>query len=219
MGRAHKGRLFLLEDDPLLHHMVAEFLEQSGFEVRGAYDGDRALEILNQEVFDLWLLDIQVPGLDSFEALQVLRQSHINTPTIFISVLKDMASLKKAFHLGASDYLKKPFDLEELLIRIERLLIIQKVTINEDCFYEQGRLFRQDQSFILSAKEKQLLEFFLHHKNQILPNDQIIANVWSYEGSVDHSTLRTHIKNLRKLLGKEHIQNIKGLGYCFKACV
>ncbi|CCF80807.1 PUTATIVE TWO-COMPONENT REGULATOR [Helicobacter bizzozeronii CCUG 35545] len=97
MGRAHKGRLFLLEDDPLLHHMVAEFLEQSGFEVRGAYDGDRALEILNQEVFDLWLLDIQVPGLDSFEALQILRQSHINTPAIFISVLKDMASLKKGF--------------------------------------------------------------------------------------------------------------------------
>ncbi len=212
----HKGRLFLLEDDVPLHAVIADFLTRVGFEVQGAYESAQALSILSCESFDLFLLDVQVPGTDSFETLQALRQSHITTPTIFISVLSDMTSLKKAFDLGASDYLKKPFDLEELQIRIERLLITQKVHIGPDCFYEGGTLNVRGQNFFLTSKEKQLLEFFLRHQNTILSSDQIIANVWSYESGVDDSTLRTYIKNLRKLLGKDIIQNVKGLGYCFK---
>ncbi|WP_104682375.1 copper response regulator transcription factor CrdR [Helicobacter felis] len=216
MKKVHKGRLFLLEDDVPLHAVIADFLTRVGFEVQGAYESAQALSILSCESFDLLLLDVQVPGTDSFETLQALRQSHITTPTIFISVLSDMASLKKAFDLGASDYLKKPFDLEELQIRIERLLITQKVHIGPNCFYEGGTLNVRGQNFFLTSKEKQLLEFFLRHQNTILSSDQIIANVWSYESGVDDSTLRTYIKNLRKLLGKDIIQNVKGLGYCFK---
>lgn len=210
-------KLFLLEDDMLLHGMIKEFLERVGFGVKSAYAGVHALEILAQESFDLLLLDVQVPEMNSFETLQTLRELEIATPVIFISVLGDMASLRKAFALGASDYLRKPFDLEELQVRIERLLVAKKVQIGAHCFYEKGTLSVQGQSFFLTAKEKQLLEFFLHHKNQVVSSDQIIANVWSYESGIDQSTLRTHIKNLRKLLGKQSIQNIKGLGYCFKA--
>ncbi|WP_158655718.1 copper response regulator transcription factor CrdR [Helicobacter cynogastricus] len=216
LKKAHKERLFLLEDDVPLHAVIVDFLTRVGFEVQGAYESTQALSILSCESFNLLLLDVQVPGINSFETLQALRQSHITTPTIFISVLSDMASLKKAFDLGASDYLKKPFDLEELQIRIERLLIAQKIQIGAHGFYESGVLNVCGQSFFLTSKEKQLLEFFLRNQNRILSSDQIIANVWNYESGVDDSTLRTYIKNLRKLLGKEIIQNVKGLGYCFK---
>ncbi|CRI34279.1 copper response regulator transcription factor CrdR [Helicobacter heilmannii] len=206
--------LFLLEDDFLLHKALAEFLEHAGFAVVGAYNQARALEILGQQSFDLLLLDVQLPEGDSFELLETLRDLSINTPAIFISVRGDIHALRQAFGVGASDYLKKPFDLEELRLRMERLLAPPKLQINSECLYENGVLYT-DKPHFLSPKEKRLLEFFIRHKNQVLASEQIIANVWDYEG-VESSTLRSHIKNLRKLLGKECLQNIKGLGYCLK---
>ncbi|WP_221271762.1 MULTISPECIES: copper response regulator transcription factor CrdR [unclassified Helicobacter] len=207
-------KLFLLEDDFLLHKILAEFLENAGFAVVGAYNQAQALEILSQQSFDLLLLDVQLPEGDSFGLLETLRDLNISTPTIFISVRSDIHALRKAFAVGASDYLKKPFELEELRLRMERLLTPPKLQINPECFYENGVL-HTDKPHFLSPKEKRLLEFFIRHKNQVLASEQIIANVWDYEG-VDSSTLRSHIKNLRKLLGKEQLQNIKGLGYCLK---
>ncbi|WP_104732262.1 copper response regulator transcription factor CrdR [Helicobacter salomonis] len=206
-------RVFLLEDDVLLHSLIKDFLEQAGYCVIGAYDTPSALEILSQESFDLLVLDVQLPGSANFETLQVVRELEIQAPVVVISVLGDIASLRKAFRIGASDYLKKPFDLEELQVRIERLLVAQKITINAHTHYENGVLCVGTERFFLTSKERQLLEFFLQHPHQVLSSDQIIANVWSYESGVDHSTLRTYIKNLRKLLGKESIHNVKGLGY------
>ncbi|WP_143433484.1 copper response regulator transcription factor CrdR [Helicobacter suis] len=209
-------KLFLLEDDVLLHRMLEEFLKHAGFVVVSAYDKTPAMDILSQQHFDLLLLDVQVPEGNSFQILQILRDLNIATPAIFISVCSDMQTLRQAFHAGASDYLKKPFDLEELYLRMERLLTPPRVQINSDCFYENGVLQKADQNYFLTPKEKCLLEFFLKHKNQILGHEQIMANVWHYENEVDDSTLRSHIKNLRKLLGKDHIQNVKGLGYCLR---
>ncbi|BDQ27141.1 DNA-binding response regulator [Helicobacter heilmannii] len=197
-----------------MHKALAEFLEHAGFAVVGAYNQARALEILGQQSFDLLLLDVQLPEGDSFELLETLRDLSINTPAIFISVRGDIHALRQAFGVGASDYLKKPFDLEELRLRMERLLAPPKLQINSECLYENGVLYT-DKPHFLSPKEKRLLEFFIRHKNQVLASEQIIANVWDYEG-VESSTLRSHIKNLRKLLGKECLQNIKGLGYCLK---
>ncbi|CRF41112.1 copper response regulator transcription factor CrdR [Helicobacter ailurogastricus] len=207
-------KLFLLEDDVLLHKVLAEFLEHAGFALVGAYNQARALEILSQQSFDLLLLDIQLPESDGFGVLQTLRDLDISTPAIFISARNDIHALRRAFSVGASDYLKKPFDLEELRLRMERLLAPPKLQIGPECFYENGVL-HTDKPHFLSPKEKRLLEFFIRHKNQVLGSEQIIANVWDYEG-IDSSTLRSHIKNLRKLLGKEQLQNIKGLGYCLK---
>ncbi|WP_328590023.1 copper response regulator transcription factor CrdR [Helicobacter labacensis] len=205
----------MLEDDMLLHRLIKDFLEQAGYRVVGAYDTPSALEILAKQRFDLLVLDVQLPASANFEALQVVRELKIQTPVVVISVLSDIVSLKKAFSIGASDYLKKPFDLEELQVRIERLLVAQQIAINAHARYEDGILCVGAERFFLTPKERQLLEFFLQHPHQILSTEQIIANVWAYESGLDDSTLRTYIKHLRKLLGKQSIQNIKGLGYCF----
>ncbi|MFC3848494.1 copper response regulator transcription factor CrdR [Helicobacter baculiformis] len=208
-------QLFLLEDDVLLHSLIKDFLEQAGYGVVGAYDTPSALEILAQKSFDLLVLDVQLPGSANFEVLQVVRELKIQTPVVVISVFSDIVSLRKAFSIGASDYLKKPFDLEELQVRIERLLVAQKIVINTHAYYDNGVLCVEGERFFLTSRERQLLEFFLQHPRQVLSSEQIIANVWAYESGLDDSTLRTYIKNLRKILGKQSIQNIKGLGYSF----
>ncbi len=208
-------QLFLLEDDVLLHSLIKDFLQQAGYGVLGAYDMPSALEILSRTSFDLMVLDVQLPASANFEALEVLRELKIQTPAVVISVLGDIASLRKAFSMGASDYLKKPFDLEELQVRIERLLVAQQIPINAHAHYENGVLCVGSERFFLTSRERQLLEFFLQHPGQVLSSAQIIANVWAYESGLDDSTLRTYIKHLRKLLGRQSIQNIKGLGYCF----
>ncbi|PAF48306.1 two-component system response regulator [Helicobacter sp. 12S02232-10] len=211
-----KTKILLLEDDILLHKIVKEFLIELGFEVTSAFDGQNAENILLKESFNLWIFDVHVPKIIGFEILQNLRKLHIQTPVIFITALKDSLSLKKAFEIGANDYIKKPFDLEELQARIEHILKSKKIQIAPECFYEEGILSLKGKEMPLKQKEIKLLEFFLHNKGRVISKEELLNNIWSYEQIIDESTLRTYIKNLRKYLGKEIIQNIKGVGYCFK---
>ena len=215
-------RVFLLEDDELLFEILEEFLLEKGYCLRACCDGLEAEEILLSEKFDLLLLDVQVPSLSGFELLQNLRALRNKTPAIFITALDNSKDLKYAFEIGGDDYIKKPFDLDELEARIENIKRLYHfssfIEISKDCTLDRENLIliKEQDTIPLTQKESQILQYFLNHPNQIISREEMIANIWSYQSMPSENTLRSYIKNLRKYLGFERIENIKGVGYRFK---
>lgn len=214
-------KILYLEDDTDLADTIAEFLEDKGFEVVVVYDGEEALEASFSKSFDLFIFDIQVPKLNGFELLENLRAANIDTPAIFTTSLYRIEDLSKGYNVGADDYLKKPFLLEELYLRIQALLkreykssenIIQiDENIKFDTNLQQVKI--DENLFDLNNKESQLLKLLAKNKNHCVTFEMIFETVWSFEDIHSEQSLRTYIKNLRKILGKEKIVSIKKQGY------
>lgn len=215
--------IFLLEDDLPLAETVAEFLEDNGFEVTSETHGDKALDTTYEKHFDLLLLDVNVPGLSGFELLQEIREREITTPAIFLTSLSGINDVETGYEAGCDDYLRKPFELRELLIRIKTLLkrgyfhhsseamaIAPGVTFD---LQSQTVRLESGQESTLSSKESRLLTLFLQHPNELLSHEMIATHLWEFDEEASDSALRTYIKNLRKLIGKEKIVSYKRLGY------
>jgi len=217
-------KILLLEDDPILSEIIEEFLVEHGLHVTLFYDGKEALDAIFENKFDILVLDINVPSLSGFELLKTLKDANITTPTIFITSLDQISDVKKGFALGAEDYLKKPFELEELLVRIERTKKLHHIEENtlvhlapQISYDPQNfQIITPEQTYNLRKKEAQLLEYFLAHQNRLLSFEEIIEEVWRFDEVPTHSTLRTYIKNLRGFGLESLIENIKGVGYRFK---
>ena len=217
-------KLLLLEDDIILSEIMEEFLVENGLHVEVFYDGQQALEAIFSNKYDILLLDVNVPTLSGFELLHELQVAHIQTPAIFISSLDQIADVKKGFALGAEDYLKKPFELEELLSRIERTKKLHKIESSDIVVLAKGITYdpsvftitRDNEVHTLRNKEAQLLEYFIKNQDKIISFDTIINDVWPYDETPTHATIRTYIKNLRPYLMENQIENIKGAGYVFK---
>lgn len=213
-------KILLLEDDVILQEIIEEFLIENGYEVNSFYDGEKALDAIGSSHYDLLLLDVNVPSINGFEILSYLRDIGNTTPAIYITSLAGINDLKKGFELGADDYLKKPFDLEELQVRIEH---IAKANYLQDEIEFNGMRFipKAHQIYIgekvieMRQKEAQVLEYFVQNQGKIISCDEIIENVWEDENVPTHATIRTYIKNLRKMFDKEYFDNIKGEGYRF----
>ena len=219
-----KSKILLLEDDLTLSETVCEFLEDVGYEVITAYDGEEASEIIYEQNFDIFLLDVNVPLLNGFELLKQKRQDGVKTPAIYITSLDSMDSLELGYESGCDDYIRKPFSLKELSLRIESILKrnffhenSSKLKIDENIEYdtESNMLYISHQEIHLSTKESLLLKLFLQHSNEAVSHEMIYDALWTYEETPSESSLRTYIKNLRKLIGKEKIVSIKKLGYKF----
>jgi len=216
-------KILLLEDDVILSEAISEFLIDEGFDVVLAYDGFEAEEIVLNQKFDLLLLDVNVPNLDGFELLKSLRELKNLTPTIFITALNSLEDMKRGFNLGANDYIKKPFDLEELKLRIENIKRIynidsEKLKIDENIYLDikNSLLFIDSDSKLLRDKEVKILKYFLENRGRVINSDELVNNIWSFNESPTNATIRTYIKNLRVALGdREFITTIKGLGYKF----
>ena len=213
-------KILLLEDDVILHEIIEEFLLEKGYEVEGFFDGEKALDAIGSVSYELLLLDVNVPSIDGFEILSYLRQIGNTTPVIYITSLSGIDDLKKGFDLGADDYLKKPFELEELYARIER--IIRLYRLQEEIEFDgmkfipkAHQIFLNDTVIEMRQKEAQVLEYFIRNTGKIISCDEIIENVWDDENIPAHATIRTYIKNLRKMFEKEYFENIKGEGYRF----
>lgn len=211
-------RILLLEDDLILQEIIEEYLLEQGYVVESYLDGSSALDAVMSGQYDMLLLDVNVPEVDGFELLAYLREIKNSTPVIFITSLSGISSLQKGFALGANDYLKKPFELAELHIRIEHQLQalkhekVQKVGTFD--FYPQNHtLIKGEEKIVLKQKEVQILLYFLRKKGMIISLDELIENVWLSEKTPTYATIRTYIKNLRKALGADAIENIKGSGY------
>ncbi len=217
-----KARILLLEDDINLGETIQEYLEDHGYDVDFVHTSQEALEKAYEKHYDIYLFDVMVPGIDGFELLKKIRLQS-DTPAIFITALESVKDLEKGFASGADDYIRKPFELKELLLRIQTLLkrrfdTAQKIIpINEKSHFDitTSELIVQGTPANLNQKELRLLKLFLQHPNQPLSHERIYETLWDYDETPSDMALRTYIKNLRKYLGKDRIQSIKRYGYKF----
>ncbi len=221
-----KPKIFLLEDDINLSDTIIEFLEEKGYDVTPAYDSDEAEDLLYENKFDLYLLDVNVPGINGFELLKRAREQNSDVPAVFMTSLNSIDDVEKGYESGCDDYIKKPFELKELLLRIQTLLKrrflhvnTQRIKISEDIEYDtlSNDLFIGGEKVLLQNKESKLLKLFLQRKNEIISHEVIYDTLWGYDEVSSDLALRTYIKNLRKLIGKDKIVSIKKLGYKFTA--
>jgi len=219
-----KTKLLLLEDDLTLSETVLDYFEEEGFDVTTVYDGDEAQELMYEEKFDLFLLDVNVPSQNGFELLKAVRKEGNSTPAIFITSLNSMTSLEEGFESGCDDYIRKPFELKELLLRVQTIIKREfskskdtVVQIDENITFDTGtnELTKDNEIVQLNFKEQKLLKFFLQNKDELLIHDRIYDYVWDYDEQYSDNSLRTYIKNLRKVLGKDRIVSLKKLGYRF----
>ena len=219
-----KKKLLLLEDDITLNETIVDYFESLDYEIISVYNGNDAQEAIYEKNFDLLLLDVNVPDIDGFEILKSIRESNNTTPAIFITSLNSMDDVEDGYESGCDDYIRKPFALKELKLRVETILKrgffhsnATKVEIDKNIYYDTASdiLNVNDQEIQLKNKDAKLLKLFLQNKDKLVTHETIYSTLWEYDEEISESALRTYIKNLRKLLGKEKIVSIKKLGYRF----
>jgi len=218
-----KKTILLLEDDRQLNETIQQFLEYHGYKVLSAYDGLSAQEIAYEKHIDLMLLDVKVPHQNGFAFLKTLRDKKITTPAIFITSLNSVDDVSKGFANGCEDYIRKPFALKELLVRIESLLKRHYGTNNETLVLGNDIIFdlkalsltKENKPIALKTKELKLLRFFLRRPNELLIYEEIFNAVWEFQEEPSTASLRTYIKSLRSAIGKDRIVTVKNIGYRF----
>ena len=218
-------KVLLLEDDVALSDLLSEHLTDLGYEVTLCTNGQDALETLVEQKFDIALLDINTPIMSGINVLKTIRTEYKNNiPAIILTAYQDTKHLKESFESGVDDYIKKPFDLEELDQRILKLcrqfLINQddKIKIDENLFFEPQscQIFKDDITINLALKERDILKYFCTHKNRIISSDELLQNIWAYDDMPTDATIRVYIKNLREIIGKNKITTIRAVGYRFE---
>jgi DNA-binding response OmpR family regulator len=213
-------KILLLEDELMLQSSIEEYLNQLGHLVDSFARGDEALESLKKNSYDILILDINVPYLDGFELLEYLRDLDILTPTIFISALVEIEDIEKAFSLGANDYLKKPFHLKELGLRLNNIVTFmerqnrQHIVLSKNYSYskEDNELLYFGKVQIITKKQSLILELLCCNIGMVIDFDKFRSYVWNHE-PVDNATIRAEISRLRRVLKEDFIDNIKGVGY------
>ncbi len=217
--------LLLLEDDLQLSDTVKQFLELKGYHVYCAYDGLQAEEIVFEKHIDLMLLDVKVPYLNGFDFLTRLRSEGKEIPAIFITSLNSVDDVAQGFESGCDDYIRKPFALKELLVRVESLLKRsfkthhESISLGTDLLFDTKELIltQNHRKIPLKTKELKLLALFLQHTNELLEYETIFEALWDYDEEPNSGSLRTYIKTLRAAIGKERIETVKNIGYRFVA--
>jgi len=220
-----KAKLLLLEDESALNETITEYLQEQGYEVVSVFDGDEAQDKLYETPFDLLLLDVNVPGVDGFNLLKTARETGTTTPAIFLTSRSALADVEDGFESGADDYLRKPFALKELLLRIENLLKrhfrhdnTDRIELGEELYYDSASLtlYKKGEAVILGDKESRLLKLFIQRRGELIVHEVIKEQLWDFDEEPSDDALRTYIKHLRQILGKESIVNHKRLGYQFR---
>lgn len=212
-------RILLLEDEYSLRVSIEEFLGDIGYEVDGFTDGLEAHDAVYDKTYDILLLDVNVPTLDGFEMLRKLREDGVKIPAIFLTSMTETKDLKEGYKRGCCDYIRKPFDLEELELRIDQALAsassdtgsVVEIACNVSYDMKKSRLTLDDEEIVLRKTEKDILEVLLKHKNAVVSTQMLQDEVWGEY--VEPATIRVQLNNLRKKLPFELIQNRRGLGY------
>lgn len=213
-----KNVILLLEDDSLLSELMEEFLLSKGFEVECVDNAEDALQKAITQRYDLFIFDVKVPLGDGFSLLQEIRNHKIQTPAIYTTSLNLLTDLQKGYESGCDDYLKKPFELGELDLRIQKLLKSKKVIEFENGIYfdcNQKLLYQRDTLLPLTNKENDLLSILIENKGKYMTLEDVSYRLWGYE-EPSFASLRVYIKNLRIYLGRERIKTKRGLGYCYE---
>ena len=216
-------KILLMEDDAVLSDILLDFLRES-WSVDYAYDSKEVYKNLETNKYDLFIFDINVPGQNGLELLKELRSFSDNTPTIFITAYTDTAYLKKAFDIGAHDYIKKPFELDELNARILNTKRIFNIETNEEMEISTNISFSPNTKEILKdgvkislgTKDSQLIAYFLNNRGRLLSSEELTQNIWDFDSLPSDATLRSHIRTIRELVGKEKIATVRGSGYIYE---
>jgi len=214
------NRILLLEDDRLFNETLRDFLEEEGFVLSWALDPRSALELTYRYKFDLYLFDVNLPYENGFDLLARLRESGDRTPAIFLTSREDKASLKEGFERGADDYLRKPVDLDELLLRIRAVIRRQareeRIEIGEyrlDLISK--RLYdREGNSVEISNKAADLLFLLLEANGTVVTTESIKEKLWAAAKAPSEGALRVYVAQIKKLF-PDAIKNIRGVGYLF----
>jgi len=213
-------KIGLLEDELMLREAIKEYLEATGYIVDVYEDGLEAYQSMRDKRYDLYILDINTPGIDGLELLERLHKEKIYTPTIFISAITEIEQISRAYELGCYDYMKKPFHLKELTLHIERLLKISDmkscsiIRISSMYSYDlqRGRLLFDSKEQPLTSRQSQIVDILASNLEKIIDFDTLRYSVWN-DSSVDNATIRAEIHRVRKSLKEDIIESIKGVGY------
>jgi len=202
-------KILILEDDYILAESLKEVLEMQGYEVDIANNAEEAYELTFNNKYDLYIFDINLPDENGIEVLKKLKFAHDNTPTIYITALVDIETMKNAFDAGAEDFIKKPFDVEEFLIRVESRLRKRSEVKLGDFTYDikNKELKKDDKIVVLSPTLRNILNELVINRNKVTSKDVLL----DFTNGNDLS-LRVNISKLKKLLNL-NIKNVRGEGY------
>ena len=223
-------KLLLVEDDPNLGFIVKDNLEDRGFEVVHCEDGKQADDLLYKETFDLLLLDVMMPKKDGFTLAEDIRARNIQTPIIFMTAREMIEDKMRGFKAGADDYITKPFDFEELYMRIEAVLkrksVQEAIAPPLSSEYNIGHfkliapelklIDEKGSVYTLTKKEAGLLEYLARYANQPIKREEILRSIWNDDSYFAGRSMDVYITKLRKYLKSDpniEIQNVHGVGF------
>ncbi len=212
-------KILLVEDDIMLNEMITEYLSSTGHAITSAKSGDESLKILNEQKFDLLILDINLPDIDGFTILENMHDQKRMIPTIYISALIDIEDISRAFDLGCFDYLKKPFHLKELTIRINKILKTRivpqrhkRLSKHYSFDAETMTLLFNNEPHILPRRQLQIIELLAQNRSLVVNYDMFRNYVWN-DDYIDNATIRAEVNRVKTVLKEDFIKNIRGSGY------
>lgn len=215
--------ILVVEDNVDIREMFCQALNDSGYQSYGTENGEKALALLEKVAVDLIIADIMMPNMDGYELTSLLREAKNDTPILMITARDDYLSMKKGFVTGADDYMIKPVNINEMLLRVSALLrrakihaehkiVVGNTTIDQ----ESMSVICDGQETVLPLKEFNLLFKLLSYPNKIFTRQQIMDEIWGMESETDDRTINTHINRLRERFSDNkdfEIVTIRGLGY------
>ena len=221
---SNKIKLLLAEDEPSLGQIVKESLETRNFEVIHALNGEEAYELFEKEQPEILVLDVMMPKKDGFTLAKEIRQENSTIPIIFLTAKSQTKDVIDGFQHGGNDYLKKPFSMEELIVRVYNLLDrvslkrnLENIPIGEFILnYEKQKLHYKNDTELLTHRECELLYYLSEKKNEVLDRTFILNKLWGNDDFFNARSMDVFISKLRKKLKKDpsvEIINIRGYGY------
>ena len=231
MSPDKKTSILLVEDEENLHEALKLNLELEGYDVTSAMDGAAALKALQSEYFDLIILDVMLPEMDGIAVTETVRISNNEVPILILSARNSSADRVLGLKKGADDYLTKPFNLEELLLRVNKLIhknkkLLDKSSIgntynfggNQIDFKDQDAVKANGEKIQLSKKETMLLKLLIENKNEVVPREKILQAVWGYNVYPTTRTIDNFILNFRKYFEEDsrnpkYFHSVRGVGY------
>ena len=222
-NKEEKMKILLLEDDPVLGDIVSTYLTEF-YEVSHAFDAKEAQGLIDENRYDLFIFDINVPVKSGIALLEELRSFNNTTPAIVVTAYADTKHLKASFEAGAHDYIKKPFDLEELKLRVEKSRVLfhieqeETISLSLNIFYypQQYLVKKNGKEIGLRPKEVQILNYFIAHPHRVISQDELVQNIWEFDSLPTDATLRSYIRKLREIIGVSKITTQRGLGYRYE---
>ena len=214
-------KILILEDESILALSMREFLEDCGYEVNCFSHSEEAYDAIYETVYDLLLLDVKVPGeKNGFEMLELLRKDGNKTPAIFITSLTDIDDLSRGYECGACDYIRKPFDLAELKLRVEQIIKLHCFSSTDESIelpfgysydVKKMKLTFENENIILAKTEAKILELLIKQRGNVVSYEMFWEEIWGEW--IDPTNIRVQVGTLRKKLKHDFIKNIRGVGY------